>query len=96
MVEISDKYTQVYDKIIKLLIWDCSGLPKYQQLINSGYYKKMQAFVLVYDITNRISFDRLKLWIEKIRRYGYQTDLLLIVGNKIDLGEQREVSFEEG
>lgn len=49
----------------------------------------------VYDITNRNSFANLQKWIEEVRRYTTSSVLLIVVGNKCDLENEREVEFEE-
>jgi len=49
----------------------------------------------VYDITKRSSFSNLQKWIEEVRRYTASNVLIILVGNKCDLEEQREVDFEE-
>lgn len=56
---------------------------------------KILYFLTVYDITNRNSFANLQKWIEEVRRYTTSNVMLIIVGNKCDLENEREVEFEE-
>lgn len=55
----------------------------------------MYFIFIVYDVTKRSSFLSLQRWIDEVRRYTSTTALLLLVGNKCDLVNQREVEFAE-
>merc|ERR1712012_952238 len=63
--------------------------------INSLYYRKAAAAVLVYDITNRASFESLGYWIKTVRKNAVKDVICAIAGNKCDLERSREVSTEE-
>lgn len=58
-------------------------------------YSHIFYFLTVYDITNRNSFANLQKWIEEVRRYTTSNVMLIVVGNKCDLENEREVEFEE-
>ncbi|XP_046808445.1 GTP-binding protein ypt2-like [Lucilia cuprina] len=58
-------------------------------------YYFLAFFLKVYDITSRESFSNLQKWIEEVRRYTASSVMLIVVGNKCDLEDEREVEFEE-
>ena len=59
-------------------------------------YHRKDAYVIVYDITDRKSFDYIRCEIDTIARWGELNALVVIVGNKCDLEKERQVSYEEG
>ena len=82
---------------LKLTIWDTAGQERFRSL-TSSYYRGAQGVILVYDVSNRDSFDNLKsMWLKELNVYADLDDLvLMVVGNKVDLLEDRQVSTEEG
>ena len=82
------------NKVIKIEIWDTAGQERYKS-ITSVYYKGAKGAFIVYDITSRKSFDNVDKWIEEIKEKTYKDIKLLVIGNKIDLNEQRVISTEE-
>ena len=85
------------NKNIALDIWDTAGQEKYRSL-NSMFYKNVKAAVLVYDITDKKSFDEIKnFWYGQVTQNCDNKKLILaIAANKCDLYEQRQVEDEEG
>ena len=84
------------DKIISLDIWDTAGQEKFRSL-NRIYYKNAKAVVLVYDITDKKSFDEIKnYWYEQIKQNCASNVIIAIAANKCDLYEEKEISDEEG
>ena len=85
------------NKNIALDIWDTAGQEKYRSL-NSMFYKNVKAAVLVYDITDKKSFEDIKnFWYDQIKQNCDNDKLILaIAGNKCDLYEQRQVEYSEG
>ena len=96
-VELNAKEYEFEGNKIKMQIWDTAGQEKFQSL-STAYYKGAQGFVLVYDITNRKSFENIDNWYSKLKStLEYSTDLeILLIGNKCDLEDKREVKKEEG
>lgn len=83
---------------VKFNIWDTAGQEKYRSLA-SLYYRGVDCAVLVYDITNRDSFEAVKtFWIHELRHQcsGEGGLVICLAGNKCDLESQRQVSTEEG
>jgi Ras-related protein Rab-1A len=81
------------DKIAKLQIWDTAGQERFRT-ITTNYYRGAHGIILVYDVTNRESFDNIVNWMDNIERYSKNPRLILI-GNKTDLPNKRVVSYEE-
>ena len=79
----------------KLNIWDTCGDEKFRA-ITRQYYKNAQGILLVYDITNRDTFDNIKDWVEEIRNNASNESILFLVGNKTDLGNKRQITYQEG
>jgi len=83
-------------KRLNLTIWDTAGQEKFRSL-TSSYYRGTQGIVLVYDVTNKKSFEHLNLWLREIETYSTNEDVVkLLVGNKIDKQDERQVSREQG
>ena len=80
---------------INIQIWDTAGQENFRS-ITRAYYKNSICACIVYDITNRKSFEDVKLWLEDCKSQSPRKILLVLIGNKIDLEDKREVSFEEG
>lgn len=94
-VEFGVKTIELNDKsIIKLQIWDTAG-QEYFKSITRAYYKGSIGALLVYDISNRNSFNHIVNWINEIQNYSNPNISLILVGNKSDL-LFREVLYEEG
>lgn len=80
----------------KLSLWDTAGQERYRTL-TSSYYRGAQGVVLVYDVTDRESFESLSSWLKELAMFqGDVPPVCLLVGNKVDLEHQRVVSTEEG
>jgi len=82
-------------KTVKLQIWDTAGQDRFRA-ITRNYYKGANGIILIYDVTNRQTFDNVKGWISQIREEANQNVLIYIVGNKIDMKEERKVLKEDG
>lgn len=93
-VEFSTKILTIDDKNIKVQLWDTAGQERYRAIISS-YYRGASGVIIVYDVTNRTSFMNIKNWYEELEHRSNYYHILLI-GNKADLIEERQVSIEEG
>ncbi|XP_043699280.1 ras-related protein RABA6a-like [Telopea speciosissima] len=94
-VEFAYRNIKIGDKVIKAQIWDTAGQERFRA-ITSSYYRGARGALLVYDITRRSTFDNLAKWLREIREFGDSDMVILMVGNKTDLGHAREISEEEG
>ena len=88
-VELEDGNT------ILLQIWDTAGQERFRT-ITKNLYKGAAGIVLIYDITNRKTFTNVRKWIKNINEEAPNKVILILVGNKADLEEKREVEKEEG
>eukprot|EP00347_Sterkiella_histriomuscorum_P016491 403352976 len=84
----------VEDKIIILNLWDTAGQERFKSLIPS-YIKDSAVAIVVFDITSRQSFQSVDKWIEDAKNLRDDDVLLILAGNKADLADQRQVSYEE-
>ena len=91
-VEFFTKTFKVNDDIVKLEIWDTAGQERYKS-ITSAYYKGSRGAFLVYDITRSPSFDDIEKWIIEIKEKVRGSLKMMIIGNKLDLTNQRQVEI---
>jgi Ras-related protein Rab-6A len=82
------------DKTIRLILWDTAGQERFRSLIPS-YLKNANCIVIVYDITNKDSFNSLNRWLKDAKQNAPEETIFVICGNKIDLKEKRVVTNEE-
>ena len=94
-VEFGAKNIELEDKIYRIQIWDTADQELFRSITRS-YYKNCVCSCVVYDITNKNSFENIKSWIEDCKKNSPKTVFLVLIGNKIDLEESREVTYEEG
>ena len=81
------------DKIVKLQIWDTAGQERFRT-ITSSYYRGAQGIIIVYDVTDLESFNNLDNWLQEIDKFGTNGVTKLIVGNKNDLTDKKQVTLE--
>ena len=94
-VEFGTKTIKIQDKIIKAQIWDTAGQERYKS-ITSAYYKGAKGAFIVYDITSKTTFYSVDKWIQDLNLYGDKNVTLLLIGNKSDLEEKRQIKKEDG
>ena len=94
-VEFGAKNIEIENKKYRLQIWDTAGQENYRS-ITRAYYKNSVCAILVYDITNRDSFEHISSWIEDCLNQSPKTVFMVLVGNKSDLDDKRKVTTEEG
>uniref|UniRef100_A0A3B3SA75 Ras-related protein Rab-13 n=1 Tax=Paramormyrops kingsleyae TaxID=1676925 RepID=A0A3B3SA75_9TELE len=82
-------------KKIKLQIWDTAGQERFRT-ITTAYYRGAMGIMLVYDITNEKSFDNIKNWIRNIEEHASADVEKMVLGNKCDVNDKRQVSRERG
>ena len=75
----------------KLVIWDTCGTENYRSLTRQ-YYRGADGAIVIFDLTDQSSFNDLKKWIKDIKNYGEKDIQIIIVGNKLDLFNQRKVT----
>jgi len=96
-VEFSTCFTKIFNNLqIKCQLWDTSGRRSFNKIIK-GYFKGVAGIVMIFDVNNRKSFERLDYWVNqfKINKTENEKVEILLLGNKVDK-KNRVVSFEEG
>lgn len=93
-VEFGSKIVNIGGKSTKLQIWDTAGQERFRSVTRS-YYRGAAGALLVYDITSRDSFNALSNWLRDARTLASPNIVILLVGNKKDLEDSREVTFTE-
>ncbi|KAL4443821.1 hypothetical protein ABPG75_011558 [Micractinium tetrahymenae] len=96
-VDFKAKVVDIDGRRVKLTIWDTAGQERFRTL-TSSYYRGAQGIILVYDVTRAETFDSLAdIWLREVDMYNtVEEGIKMVVANKTDLGEQREVSTEQG
>uniref|UniRef100_A0A914X6X4 Ras-related protein Rab-30 n=1 Tax=Plectus sambesii TaxID=2011161 RepID=A0A914X6X4_9BILA len=89
-VDFMIKTVKVGDDKVKLQIWDTAGQERFRSITQS-YYRSAHAIVLVYDVACQPSFDCLPEWLGEIEQYANRRVLKILVGNKVDKGDEREI-----
>ncbi|CAI9273158.1 unnamed protein product [Lactuca saligna] len=94
-VEFAYRNTKLGDKIIKAQIWDTAGQERFRAITNS-YYRGALGAMLVYDITRNETFENVRKWLQELKEFGDPDMVIVLVGNKSDLVDLREVEVEDG
>lgn len=85
---------QLDDATVKFEIWDTAGQERYRSLAPM-YYRGAAAAIVVYDVTNKESFNGAKSWVKELQRRGDPNVIIALAGNKADLEHRRQVQSEE-
>eukprot|EP01094_Clydonella_sp_ATCC50884_P000757 TRINITY_DN10580_c0_g1_i1.p1 TRINITY_DN10580_c0_g1~~TRINITY_DN10580_c0_g1_i1.p1 ORF type:complete len:230 (-),score=77.33 TRINITY_DN10580_c0_g1_i1:375-980(-) len=93
-VEFGIRSLDIESDHVKLQIWDTAGQESFRSITNS-YYRGSHGALIVYDITNRDSFQFMRSWLDDVRASAPNC-VVVLAGNKSDLEDQREVPREEG
>uniref|UniRef100_A0A452XJS9 GTP-binding protein n=1 Tax=Aegilops tauschii subsp. strangulata TaxID=200361 RepID=A0A452XJS9_AEGTS len=93
-VDFKIRTVELDGKSVKLQIWDTAGQERFRT-ITSSYYRGAHGIIIVYDVTDRESFNNVKQWLSEIDRYASDSVCKLLVGNKCDLVDSKVVDTEE-
>ncbi len=80
---------------VKIQLWDTAGQERFRNIAKS-YYKGAHGIVLIYDVTARSTFESIRKWLNQIKEEASNRISIIIVANKIDCEEEREVTKDEG
>ena len=94
-VEFRAKNVVIRNTTYRIQMWDTSGKENFRS-ITRAYYKNSVCALVVYDISSRDSFNNVSTWIEDCRNNSSEKIFMVLVGNKSDLADKRQVSTEEG
>mmetsp|Transcript_42618 Transcript_42618/g.166378 ORF Transcript_42618/g.166378 Transcript_42618/m.166378 type:complete len:215 (-) Transcript_42618:1524-2168(-) len=94
-IDFLSKTMYLEDRTVRLQLWDTAGQERFRSLIPS-YIRDSSVAVVVYDVVNRTTFLNTTKWIEEVRTERGSDVILVLVGNKTDQIDKRQVSTEEG
>ena len=94
-VDFGAKNIKIRNKIYRIQIWDTAGQENLGSIARS-YYKNSICAIVVYDITRRETFNNVSNWIKECKNNSPKSIFMVLVGNKLDLAERRQISIEEG
>ena len=94
-VDLQSKIIDINGKKVKYLIWDTAGEDRMKTMTYS-YYRGCHVILVVFDVTDRKSFQNVTTWVECIDKFAKSNVLKVLVGNKTDLEDKRIVTNEEG
>ncbi|CDW52282.1 Ras protein Rab 18 [Trichuris trichiura] len=95
-MDYKTKCIYVEGNCVRLRIWDTAGMERFRTMTDS-FYRNAQGIIFVYDITKRQSFLNIVTWLDEVNTYcNKQNAVKILVGNKIDQQEYREVKTAEG
>jgi len=93
-IDFLSKTMYLEDRTVRLQLWDTAGQERFRSLIPS-YIRDSSVAVVVYDITNRQSFLNTTKWVDDVRAERGNDVIIVLVGNKTDLSDKRQVTPEE-
>ena len=94
-VEFAAKIIELDGKFIKIQVWDTAGHEAFQSITRT-YYRGAAGALLVYDITRRDTYIHLIKWLSELKENAPKDITIILIGNKNDLENERQVSYEEG
>uniref|UniRef100_A0A8C9VQB4 Ras-related protein Rab-6B n=1 Tax=Scleropages formosus TaxID=113540 RepID=A0A8C9VQB4_SCLFO len=94
-IDFLSKTMYLEDRTVRLQLWDTAGQERFRSLIPS-YIRDSTVAVVVYDITNVNSFQQTSKWIDDVRTERGSDVIIMLVGNKTDLADKRQITIEEG
>ncbi|XP_067859551.1 ras-related protein Rab-26 isoform X1 [Heptranchias perlo] len=94
-IDFRNKVLNVDGVKVKLQIWDTAGQERFRS-VTHAYYRDAHALLLLYDVTNKTSFDNIQAWLTEIHEYATQDVVIMLLGNKADATQERAVKKEAG
>jgi Ras-related protein Rab-6A len=94
-IDFLSKTMYLDDRTVRLQLWDTAGQERFRSLIPS-YIRDSSVAVVVYDVTNKTSFQNCDKWIQDVKTERGNEVIIMLVGNKTDLADKRQVTAEEG
>ncbi|XP_061173051.1 ras-related protein Rab-13-like [Saccostrea echinata] len=93
-IDFKMKTISVGGKTIKVQIWDTAGQERFES-ITKQFYRRAQGIILVYDITSKMSFEAVPKWLDYVKQFAREDVSVLLMGNKKDKEDNRQVAEEE-
>jgi small GTP-binding protein len=93
-IEFLSKVVQTENQRVQLQLWDTAGQELFRS-VTRGYYRGSSGALVIFDLTNRESFEKIDRWIQDVRSLARPDVILVLLGNKSDLDTQCRVRTEE-
>jgi len=93
-VDFGTKSVEINGKVVTAQCWDTAGQERFRA-VTSGYYRGAVGAMIVYDVTSKVTFKNVTRWLNELREMADPDILIMMVGNKCDLEQQREVATQE-
>lgn len=94
-IDFKLKMVRIKDRTIKVQIWDTAGQEKFRS-ITTAYYRGAKGIFVIYDVTNAKSFEHVSLWVKNISRWANAEVECMLLGNKCDREDDRQVLKKDG
>ncbi|XP_033745443.1 ras-related protein Rab-26-like isoform X5 [Pecten maximus] len=94
-IDFRNKVVDVDGTKVKLQIWDTAGQERFRS-VTHAYYRDAHALLLLYDVTNKSSFDNIRAWLGEINEYAQEDVVIMLLGNKSDSTADRVIRTEDG
>uniref|UniRef100_A0A1B6DTS0 small monomeric GTPase n=1 Tax=Clastoptera arizonana TaxID=38151 RepID=A0A1B6DTS0_9HEMI len=95
-IGFTNKVVSVDESKVKLQIWDTAGQERFRS-VTHAYYRDAHALLLLYDVSNKTSFDNIRAWLGEIKEYAQDDVVIMLLGNKADCGSsERLIRREDG
>ncbi|XP_061570789.1 ras-related protein Rab-19-like [Cololabis saira] len=93
-VDFTVRTVDIEGKKVKIQVWDTAGQERFRTITQS-YYRSAHGALIAYDITRSSTFNSVNHWIKEVELYGAANVVLVLIGNKCDLEQSRQVEFDE-
>ena len=94
-IDFITKEVKVGNDLVTVKIWDTAGQERFRTITHT-FYKQAEGVLLVFDVTDRMSYENLHTWINSIHEHADEKIIKYLIANKIDLAEERKVTKDEG
>ena len=94
-LDFQSKNITIHDQDVRLILYDTAGQEKFRSLIPM-YIREAQIILLIYDISDRESFDSMPKWLTEVMDVKNSESVFALIGNKIDLENERKITKEQG
>eukprot|EP00831_Metopus_contortus_P007236 TRINITY_DN12769_c0_g1_i4.p1 TRINITY_DN12769_c0_g1~~TRINITY_DN12769_c0_g1_i4.p1 ORF type:complete len:203 (+),score=15.09 TRINITY_DN12769_c0_g1_i4:169-777(+) len=94
-IDFITKDIKVDGNTVSVKIWDTAGQERFRTITHT-FYKQAKGVLLVFDVTDRMSYENLHSWVNSIHEHADEKIIKYLIANKIDLTDERKVSTEEG
>ncbi|XP_048758992.1 ras-related protein Rab-37-like isoform X2 [Ostrea edulis] len=94
-IDFRNKVVDVDGTKVKLQIWDTAGQERFRS-VTHAYYRDAHALLLLYDVSNKASFDNIRAWLGEINEYAQEDVVIMLLGNKADMASEKVIRTEDG